>query len=230
MSDLYKIVSCLEKIKTKNLGQNPDNLKHFLMKDFDFNCEDSENLIEEALAANTIKSVIFNDKTAYRIVKKNSTADDTILAANTQEDDSSIEQNEETIIIRDTQLPAINKQNENESVQSSIDAIEKRFVKIEDHLIGLSNPVSVTSPNPGDQEQDYFYTNLLKNRISELEKQLADKNAIIDFLSLQIINKPPDTQVINRNNDRIKANDKSNHVFLPQENQNDNKSREQNDK
>ena len=94
-------------------------------------------------------------------------------------------------------------------------------MKIEDHLIGLSNPVSVTSPNPGDQDQDYFYTNLLKNRISELEKQLADKNAIIDFLSLQIINKPPDTQVINRNDNHNKTNDKSDQVLLPQEKQND---------
>ena len=56
-------------------------------------------------------------------------------------------------------------------------------MKIEDHMIGLSKPISTTNPNT---TQYSFYTNLLKNRISELEKQLADKNAIIDFLSAQI--------------------------------------------
>ena len=51
-------------------------------------------------------------------------------------------------------------------------------------MIGLSQPISTTNPNT---TQHSFYTNLLKNRISELEKRLADKNAIIDFLSAQII-------------------------------------------
>ena len=62
-------------------------------------------------------------------------------------------------------------------------------MKIEDHMIGLSNPTSTTNPNT---TQDNVYTNLLKNRISKLDKQLADKNAIIDILSAQIIPKPPD--------------------------------------
>ena len=38
ISDLKKVVLCLEKIKSKNLGQNPDNLKHFLLKDFNCDC------------------------------------------------------------------------------------------------------------------------------------------------------------------------------------------------
>ena len=58
MSDLNKFVLCLEKIKSKNLGQNPDNLKHFLMKDY--NCEKAIKLIDKAVVANIIKSVIFN--------------------------------------------------------------------------------------------------------------------------------------------------------------------------
>ena len=66
-------------------------------------------------------------------------------------------------------------------------------MKIEVQMIGLSNPISATKPNT---TQENFYTNLLKNRISELEKQLTDKNTIIDFLSSQIISKPPDIQKI----------------------------------
>ena len=61
MSYLNKVVLCLEKIKSKNLGQNPDNLKHFLLKDFNCDCADAIKLIDEALAA-VIKSVIFNGK------------------------------------------------------------------------------------------------------------------------------------------------------------------------
>ena len=32
MADLNKVILCLENIKGKNLGQNPDILTHFLIK------------------------------------------------------------------------------------------------------------------------------------------------------------------------------------------------------
>ena len=84
-------------------------------------------------------------------------------------------------------------------------------MKIEDHMTGLSNPISATNPNT---TQDNFYTNLLKNRISELEKQIADKNVIIDFLSAQIISKSPDLQKNNRS-DNGQVNNKSDYDGLP---------------
>ena len=62
MSGLNKVVLCLEKIKSKNLGQNPDNLKHLLLKDFNCDCKDAIKLSDEALGGNVIKSVIFNGK------------------------------------------------------------------------------------------------------------------------------------------------------------------------
>ena len=34
-----KVVLCLEEIKSKTLGQDPDNLRNFLMKDFNYDCE-----------------------------------------------------------------------------------------------------------------------------------------------------------------------------------------------
>ena len=54
MSDLNKVLLCPEKIISKNLGQNPDKLKHFSLKDFNCDCEDAIKLIDEALIVNII--------------------------------------------------------------------------------------------------------------------------------------------------------------------------------
>ena len=62
MSDLKKVVLWLEKTNSKNLGQNPDNLKYFLMIDFNYNCEKAMKLIGEAIVANIMKSIIFIGK------------------------------------------------------------------------------------------------------------------------------------------------------------------------
>ena len=45
LSDLNKVVLCLENMTSKNLGQNRDNLKHFLLIDFSCDCEDAMKLI-----------------------------------------------------------------------------------------------------------------------------------------------------------------------------------------
>ena len=66
LSDLNKVfVLCQEKIKSKNLRQNRDNLKHFLLIDFSCDCEDAIKLIDEAFGANVTESLIFNGKVAY---------------------------------------------------------------------------------------------------------------------------------------------------------------------
>ena len=77
-------------------------------------------------------------------------------------------------------------------------------------MIGLNNPISETNPNT---TQDNFYTNLVKNRISESEKQLAEKHALTDFLSVQIISKR-DLQK-NKRSDNGQVNKKSDYDVLP---------------
>ena len=62
MSDLKKVVLWLEKTNSKNLGQNPDNLKYFLIIDFNYNCEKAMKLIGEVIVANIMKSIIFIGK------------------------------------------------------------------------------------------------------------------------------------------------------------------------
>ena len=100
--------------------------------------------------------------------------------------------------------------------------IDNRFLKIEDHLIGLSSKSTTNSNSREHGTCENFYTELLKKRISELEKQLSEKNAIIDFLSAQIISKPPDTASTDCGDNRRQRNDtnKSKNYDVPLENSN----------
>ena len=82
MSNLNKFFLCLEKNKSKSLGQKPDDLKH-LMKDFSYDCGTSMKLIDEAIVANITKSVIFNGNVAFRIIRADSNADDAIIVPET---------------------------------------------------------------------------------------------------------------------------------------------------
>lgn len=80
MTDLNKVALRLEKIGSKNLEQNPYNLKHFLIKDLNHDCEEAMKLMDGAIVANIIKSLIFNDKVVYRVIKADCNADATIIA------------------------------------------------------------------------------------------------------------------------------------------------------
>ena len=69
MADLNKVILCLQKIKSKNLGQNQDNLKSLLVKDYEYSSELVQKLINEAVKANIMKSIMFNGTTSYRIAE-----------------------------------------------------------------------------------------------------------------------------------------------------------------
>ena len=138
MADLNKVILCSENIKGKNLGQNPDNLTRFLIKYFGFEKEDADKLIEETVCANIIKSVIFNRKVSYRIVRMDSVTDDTVLAPDTQEitiKDNCDENSNTTVAIEDTQVSSEQQQGSSdydvstfmEKFRSWLDLIEKSF-------------------------------------------------------------------------------------------------------
>ena len=226
LSNLNKVVLCLEKIKSKNLGQNSDNLKHFLLKDFHCDCEDAIKLIGETLAASIIKPVIFIDKVAYIIVRS-----DTILVPETEESDGNNEHAnsvilEESLISQlESSTPPEHQRIDDDNISTIIEnkvcsyfeSTEKRFMKIEDYLTGISSSKSTTEHG---NVHDNFYKDMLKNRILELEKQLCEKNAIIDFLTLQFITKPLDTSTNksisdNNNHQLTNGNNKSNHHDTP---------------
>ena len=85
MEKFNKVILSLQKIKSKNLGQNQENLVHYLVKDFGFSNDEAEILIVDAVKANAIKSGIFNGKTSCRIVKTDNVSDATVLFLDTQE-------------------------------------------------------------------------------------------------------------------------------------------------
>ena len=181
MSDLNKVISCLQKIKGKNLGQNHDNLMIFLVKGYGCRPEIAENLIEEAFEANIVKSIIFSGNKSYRVVKTDSFDDATILVSDTQTRNSDNERSDDdTNAIMpeesNTENNTVEKREESISVlienkfSSLIQSIEKRFHNIEDKIIGFQNinlpRNSVNPTTPGNN----LYVELFKNRISDLNK------------------------------------------------------------
>ena len=123
------------------------------------------------------------------------------------------EENSNTrVVIEDNQVSSEEQQRNSdydiEKFRSSLDLIKKRFLKIEDDVIGLSYSKSTFNFNSRDTSNDNFCTGSSKNWISEIEKQLADKNAIIELLSAQIISNPPDkTRKDSSDNYRHRSND-----------------------
>ena len=85
MSNFNKVILCLQKIKSENLGQNQENLVNYLLKDYSFS-NDEVKIQRGDAKVNVIKSVVFNKKTSYRIVKTDNVRDATVLFPDTQED------------------------------------------------------------------------------------------------------------------------------------------------
>ena len=153
MSNFNKVLS-LQKNKSKNLGQNQENLVHYLVKDYSFSNDEAEILIVDAVKANAIKSVIFNGKTSYRIVKTDNVSDATVLFPDTQEETPEDITTEDTIIpdeadvittTRDTATNTISSGKDVDNVSAPTerklhdlgDKVEKRLHNIEDQIIGM---------------------------------------------------------------------------------------------
>ena len=81
MSNIVDVVSCLKKIKTKNLRQNKDNLINYLSKDYSYSKEAANKVIEKAVKENMVRTVLFNGKNSYRIVEN---GENTFIAPETQ--------------------------------------------------------------------------------------------------------------------------------------------------
>ena len=205
MSNFNKVILSLLKIKSKNLGQNQENQVHYLVQGYSFSNDEAEILIVDAVKANAIKSVIFNGKTSYRIVKTDNVSDATVLFPDTQEETPEDITTEDTIILDetdvmtttgDTATNTISNEQEVDKVSELIerkfnvsDKVKKRLHNIEDRTIGmqLSNLSGNNESRKAVRSESFLYVDILKNRILELEKQLSEKNTIIDFLNTQLV-------------------------------------------
>ena len=67
------------------------------------------------------------------------------------------------------------------------ESIGSRLLNIEEQIIGARD--SRIEKIGDDNSDNAFCLNLLKNRISELELQIIEKDAVINFLSNQLVNK-----------------------------------------
>ena len=67
------------------------------------------------------------------------------------------------------------------------ESIESRLLNIEEQIIGARD--RHIEKRGDDNSDNAFCLNLLKNRISELERQIIEKDAVINFLSNQLVNK-----------------------------------------
>ena len=187
MADLNKVISCLQKIKSKNLGQNKDNLKSFLVKDYEYSPELAENLIDEVVQTNIVQSTMFNGKISHKIAKTDSVVGTTISVPDTQADNlEDVKTDANIIFLEENTTNILEKRDEDVSVligkkfSSFIEYIEKRFHILEDQVIGMQNinlPRNVV--NPATLENG-LYIDLLKNRISELKNQLNQNSRNTD--------------------------------------------------
>ena len=149
----------------------------------------AEHLIDEAIQANIVKPIMFNDKISYRIVKTDSVDGATISVPDTQIDNSEDERTHANkIFLEENTANILKKRDENVSVlidkkwSSPIDYIEKRFHILEDQVIGIQNINSPRNVVNLATSENGLYRNLLKNRISEFENQLTEENAVISYL------------------------------------------------
>ena len=162
ISDIVDVVSCLKKIKTKNLGQNKDNLINYLSKDYGYNKESANKVIEKAVKENVVRTVLFNEKNFYRIVEN---GENTMIVPETQLSGTQLNDADTTEAISEEKLvektvvgtPAHMLNDEiistlEKKFEAFSESIESRLLNIEEQIIGArdSRIEKIGDDNPGN--------------------------------------------------------------------------------
>ena len=163
MSNFNKVILYLQKIKSRNLGQKQGNLEHYLVKDYRFSNNEAEILIADVVKANTIKSVIFNGKTSYRIVRTDNVSDATVLFLDTQEKTPEDVTTEDAIILHETDAITKTRGTDTISNEQEVDDVS---APIERKFNDLSDKVEKWLQNIEDQIIDMQLSNLSGNNVS----------------------------------------------------------------
>ena len=192
MSNLNKVILSLQKIKSKNHGQNQENLVHYLLKYYSFSNNEEEILIIDAVKANAIKSVIFNGKASYRIVKTDNVSDVRYYFLTskkkkktkkktpediTPEDAIILDETDTITTTRDTTTNTISNEQEVDDVSALIERkfndlsgkVQKTLQNTEDQIIGmqLSNLLGNNVRGKAVTTESILHLDILKNRIFE---------------------------------------------------------------
>ena len=127
-----------------------------MVKDYRCTNDEEEILIDQAVQTNIIRSVLFNGKTSYRIVKSDSVGYATILIPDTQMDKEKDDITANAILhnksadsssTRETATNTIADKHEVDDITTFIEIkfnhlseiMEKRLHKLENQIVGLQN-------------------------------------------------------------------------------------------
>ena len=146
ITDIVDVVSYLKTFKTKNLGQNKDNLINYLSKDYGYNKESANKVIEKAVKENVVRIVLLNGKNSYRIVEN---GENTMIVPETQLSGTQLNDADTTEAISEEKLvektvvgtPAHMLNDEiistlEKKFEAFSESIESRLLNIEEQIIG----------------------------------------------------------------------------------------------
>ena len=145
-------------------------------------------MIERAVGDEAVKVLQFNGKDSYRIIAKDDT---TILAPDTESTELV-----SSDCILETECRQIINKTAVENLTSNTEAVEKLFkdfVKsVENRLLAIEYRLNGANPDvksvENSSEEKYICFKILTNRVSELERQILEKNNVINFLKKQLAN------------------------------------------
>ena len=203
--NLKKVLDAISKIKKKKEGQYEEKIIQVCVEEFDLNKEEVLTSLKKAVDDRMLKIVNKNNKNSYRIVQETHLDDDCVI-------DSQIHETlESTDVVKDLPI-RLDKTSHDDltklanefrlfkaEMQQQITSLRGHFLEIQkDTHLPKSAPNldfsalshgsehaiqnGMVNKNYDDDNNSVFVINLLKDRISLLERQLIEKNSIIDFL------------------------------------------------
>ena len=164
-------------------------------------------MIERAVEDEAVKIVQFNCKYFYKIIAKDDT---TILAPDTQsaelESLDCILESECRQAFNKTaveEVPIPNTKAVEKLLKDFMKSVENRLLTIKDRLIGANLDVKSVE---NSSEEKYICFKILTNRVSELERQILEKDNVINFLRKQLANDNINHQYSPANTDKLGHN------------------------
>ena len=170
-----RIMDTLDSLKQKHLGQYIENIRELCLKEFDWNEEKTKKALDNAVAAGFVYTAPCNNKISYRKKCQGIIIQDNVKEVETQTETTEKREGEKIL----TDLHA----------ELQTDFVDfKRFLHSE--MLSLkaetySRPSTKgESParNQHEAEWEKALIRSLENRIISLEKQLSDKQRIIESL------------------------------------------------